>query len=60
VLVYEGELADNKYILGELKSRVSKFMFPNIMIKVPEMPYNLNGKIDRVLLKAKYKNGELN
>ena len=59
-LVYEGELADNKYILGELKSRVSKFMFPNIMIKVPEMPYNLNGKIDRVLLKAKYKNGELN
>ncbi|MCG9881070.1 MAG: AMP-binding protein [Bacteroidia bacterium] len=59
VLVYEGELADNKYILGELKSRVSKFMFPNIMIKVPEMPYNLNGKIDRVLLKNKYKFKEL-
>jgi D-alanine--poly(phosphoribitol) ligase subunit 1 len=59
VLVFEGEMADNKYILGELKTRVSKFMFPNIMIKVAEMPYNLNGKIDRVLLKNKYKFGEL-
>jgi D-alanine--poly(phosphoribitol) ligase subunit 1 len=60
VLVFEGEMADNKYILGELKTRVSKFMFPNIMIKVAEMPYNLNGKLDRVLLKEKYKNGEFN
>jgi amino acid adenylation domain-containing protein len=59
VLVYEGEEADNKYIINELKNSVSKFMFPNIMIKIEKMPYNLNGKIDRVLLKAEYKNGNI-
>jgi D-alanine--poly(phosphoribitol) ligase subunit 1 len=60
VLIFEGDLADNKYILGELKNRVSKYMFPNIIIKVSQMPYNLNGKMDRALLKEKYVNGEIN
>jgi acyl-CoA synthetase (AMP-forming)/AMP-acid ligase II len=31
-------------------------MFPNIIIKLDELPYNLNGKIDRTLLKENYKN----
>ena len=59
VLVYQGRDADNKYILNELKDRVSKFMFPNVMIKLEEMPYNLNGKIDRTLIKNRFFNQEL-
>jgi amino acid adenylation domain-containing protein len=54
VLVYQGQDADHAYILNELKIRVSKFMLPNIMFKLKEMPYNLNGKIDRTLLKSQY------
>jgi D-alanine--poly(phosphoribitol) ligase subunit 1 len=59
VLVYQGQNADNKYILSELKDRISKFMLPNILIKLHEMPYNLNGKIDRTLIKTWYQNNEI-
>lgn len=55
VMVYQGKEADNKYVLGELKERVSKFMLPNLLYKMEVMPYNLNGKIDRTLLKEMYK-----
>lgn len=58
VSIYKGE-ADNKYIYAELRDKVSKFMFPNILISLPELPYNLNGKIDRALLKEQYKNNSL-
>jgi acyl-coenzyme A synthetase/AMP-(fatty) acid ligase len=54
VLVYQGQNADNKYILSELKDRISKFMLPNILIKLQEMPYNLNGKIDRTVIRENY------
>ncbi len=57
--VYKGEEADNSYIYKELKDKVSKFMFPNILIKLSELPYNMNGKIDRALLKIQYKNNTL-
>jgi len=59
VLVYQGQQADNKYILAELKNLVSKFMLPNILIKLDAMPYNLNGKIDRTLIKSMYQNKEI-
>lgn len=55
VAVYKGIGADKKYIYGELKDRVSKFMFPNVLIHLEELPYNLNGKIDRAVLKENYK-----
>jgi D-alanine--poly(phosphoribitol) ligase subunit 1 len=54
IAVYKGKGADSKYIFGELKDKVSKFMFPNVLIALDELPYNLNGKIDRTLLKEKY------
>jgi D-alanine--poly(phosphoribitol) ligase subunit 1 len=57
VLVYQGERANNKYIIEGIKDKFPKYMFPNIMIGLEEMPYNLNGKIDRTLLKSKYKDG---
>ncbi|MBE0654869.1 MAG: AMP-binding protein, partial [Bacteroidales bacterium] len=60
VLVYQGENADKKYILNEIKDKLPKYMFPNIMISMEKLPYNINGKIDRTLLRTKYKNGEIN
>lgn len=57
IAVYKGKEADTKYIYTELKNKVSKFMFPNTLIKLDELPYNLNGKIDRTLLKEKYFSG---
>jgi long-subunit acyl-CoA synthetase (AMP-forming) len=58
VAIYKGENASDKYIYGELRAKVSKFMFPNTMIKLEELPYNLNGKIDRATLNSQYKDGE--
>jgi amino acid adenylation domain-containing protein len=59
VAVYQGKDADRKYIFSELREKVSKFMFPNVLIKHDALPYNLNGKIDRTLLKKEYESGEL-
>lgn len=59
VLIYQGVNADKKYILNEIKDRLPKYMFPNILISLENLPYNLNGKIDRTLLKNQYKTGEL-
>ena len=54
--VFKGNEADNKYIYRVLRDKVSKFMFPNILIKRVDLPYNLNGKIDRALIKEQYRN----
>jgi D-alanine--poly(phosphoribitol) ligase subunit 1 len=59
VLIYKGKEADKKYIINGIKDQFPKYMYPNIMISVEEMPYNMNGKIDRVILKKMYQNGEL-
>lgn len=58
VLVFSGA-ADRKYIMDEMKDKFPKYMYPNLFIKMEVMPYNLNGKIDRTLLKKKYHSGEL-
>lgn len=57
--IYQGAEANKKYIYQELRSRVNKFMYPNVLIQLSELPYNLNGKIDRTLLKKQYANGDL-
>lgn len=59
VLVFQGMDVDKKYIINNLKNKLPKYMFPNIFVGLKEMPYNLNGKIDRTLLKKLYKQGEL-
>lgn len=58
IAVYKGDNADSKYIYKQLRDKVSKFMYPNILISLNVLPYNLNGKIDRSLLKEKYFKGE--
>lgn len=59
VVIFQGAKADKKYILEGIKDKFPKYMYPNIMIQMEEMPYNMNGKIDRTLLKNRYKNNEL-
>jgi D-alanine--poly(phosphoribitol) ligase subunit 1 len=59
VLIYQGKAADKKYIINGIKDKFPKYMYPNIMINIDEMPYNLNGKIDRVKLKNDYHNGQI-
>lgn len=59
ILVFSGSEADRKYIMNEFKDKFPKYMYPNTFIKMDVMPYNLNGKIDRTLLKKKYQAGEL-
>lgn len=55
VLFYCGkEEATQRYILSKLRDKVPKYMFPNILILLEEMPQTLNGKIDRLRLKEYY------
>ncbi len=50
IAVYEGDV-EKEDLIGPLKDRIPVYMLPNVWKKVDEMPVNLNGKIDRVLLK---------
>ena len=54
VLFYCGNEATQSYILKKLKDKVPKYMFPNVMLQLEEMPHTLNGKIDRLRLKEYY------
>lgn len=54
VLYYCGKEATQSYILKKLRDKVPKYMFPNVMILLEEMPHTLNGKIDRLRLKEYY------
>ncbi|MBS6366289.1 MAG: amino acid adenylation domain-containing protein [Clostridiales bacterium] len=53
VCVYEGELTDAALVTA-LRTRLPKYMLPNRLRQVAQMPYNANGKIDRVRLKEEY------
>lgn len=54
ILVYEGKVKENQ-IIEEVKTKVPYYMVPNVVIKISQMPYNANGKIDRNYLKNNYK-----
>ncbi len=54
VLFYCGKEATQSYILKRLRDKVPKYMFPNVMLLLEEMPHTLNGKIDRLRLREYY------
>lgn len=54
VMIYDGKIKEED-LLNEIKVKVPKYMVPNIIVKVRQMPYNQNGKIDRSYLKNNYK-----
>jgi len=55
VMIYEGKLSE-EVVLEQVKTKIPKYMVPNLLIKVKQMPFNQNGKIDRNYLKNNYKN----
>ena len=54
VLLYVGRIKESE-LLEQLKTKVPYYMIPTMFLKVPELPYNMNGKIDRAFLKNNYK-----
>lgn len=57
VLYYVGTIEEKELALV-LKERLPRYMIPNNIIKLDQMPFTANGKIDRVTLKKNYQNGK--
>ncbi len=55
ILYYVGEL-QKAQLAVYLKEKLPRYMIPNIMESLPQMPLTSNGKINRTLLKEKYHN----
>lgn len=53
VLYYVGDVGEGE-LAGMLKSRLPRYMIPNSIIRLEEMLFTANGKIDRKALKAEY------
>lgn len=56
VLFYEGDIITDREIAIFLLEWLPKYMLPNKVIRLDILPMNKNGKIDRALLKERYKN----
>lgn len=54
VLMYVGKVKDDAVRI-ELQSKVPAYMLPEVVIKVANLPYNANGKVDRNWLLQNYK-----
>lgn len=55
--VYSGEI-DKKALAKHLRDALPKYMIPNIYVQLDSLPYNANGKIDRVRLKEMVLDGK--
>lgn len=55
ILFYVGEITEDE-LRKYLKNIVPEYMIPNLYYKLDKMPLNMNGKIDRVKLKAQISN----
>lgn len=55
VLYYIGEI-EEKELTAMLKTKLPRYMLPNKIIRLEQMPFTANGKIDRVTLKKQYEN----
>ena len=56
VLFYTTDTGNELDIVNNIKQKIPKYMFPNIIILKENLPYNMNGKIDRLELKKIYLN----
>jgi amino acid adenylation domain-containing protein len=54
VVYYVGDITDKELAIA-LKEKLPRYMVPNRIIKLDNMPLTANGKIDRVTLKRMYK-----
>ena len=55
VLFYVGD-ADGKDIIKALKEKLPRYMIPNLVEKIEEMPFTANGKLNRLELKNRCAN----
>lgn len=53
VLYYVGTI-DEKTLATSLKEKLPRYMIPNHIIQLEQMPFTANGKLDRVTLKKNY------
>ena len=58
ILYYESNSLTNEDITTFVNKKLVSYMRPNKVIKLARMPYNANGKIDRVKLKEMYQEME--
>lgn len=58
VLYCTGDELSSKVILSGVRDRLPKYMLPNKMFFLDEMPHNANGKIDKKLIKQLYNERE--
>lgn len=54
VLYYTTFDGSEKDIINLVKDRIPVYMFPEVVVHLMQMPFNLNGKIDRIELKKRY------
>jgi acyl-CoA synthetase (AMP-forming)/AMP-acid ligase II len=59
VLYYAGEVTAAE-AAAFLKEKLPRYMIPNVIEVLEQMPLTPNGKINRVLLKEKYNSGKRN
>ncbi|MCR4588704.1 MAG: AMP-dependent synthetase, partial [Lachnospiraceae bacterium] len=53
VLYYVGDIEPSE-VTAKLKDALPRYMLPNRVRKLEEMPFTANGKIDRKTLKSMY------
>ena len=54
LVIYEGSIKDTDEILQQTADKVPPYMRPDEVIRIKQMPYNANGKIDRQRLLKEY------
>lgn len=54
VLYYTTSDGQDLDIINLVKEKIPVYMFPEVIIRLDVMPYNMNGKIDRIELKRRY------
>ena len=54
LVIYEGSIKDTDEVLQQTADKVPPYMRPDEVIRIKQMPYNANGKIDRQRLLKEY------
>lgn len=58
VLFYTTTNGKELDIINLVKERIPVYMFPEVVNHLPAMPYNMNGKVDRIELKKQYESNK--
>ncbi len=59
ILFYQGQGVSQEELQNVVEKKLPGYMFPDTYIKLPQLPVNANGKIDRKGLREGYLSGEI-